>query len=195
MPVLDEKPPDRGAPDAPCSPALMAAVDAFGQFFERFGLRRNVGRTWAMLYLAPRPLDQAALGELLDLSAGLVSGALTELLHWGAVRARTVPGERRTFYEAEDRLLRIVANILARRDLCAVRDLREAMARARTECQPAGFTRLLRRRLRAVEALTELYEALAGLVIRASTVSDAAVGPLVRLLRGARLDDAAPREP
>lgn len=186
---------DKALPEELRRPELGAAVDAFGEFFERFGLRRNLGRAWALLYLAPQPLDQGALAELLGLSAGLVSTALAELVHWGAVRPRTLPGERRTFYEAEDRLLRIVANILSKRDLCAVRDLREAAARARAECHPAGNTQRLRRRLKAVEALADLYEALAHLVVRASGLSDAAVGHVVRILRSARfwgsVDDGA----
>lgn len=167
-------------------PGIGTVVDEIGLFFERFGLRRNVGRTWAVLYLTPEPLDQARLGQVLGLSAGLVSDALKELEHWGAVRSLSIKGERRTYYEAEDRLLRIVAAILAKRDLCAVRDLREAARAARNTADPPGFKRELRRRLREIEVVADLYEVLSTLVIRVSSLSGTAVSTLARAMKSAR---------
>lgn len=162
-------------------PSMRAAREALGLFFERFGLRRNVGRVWAVLYLSHDPLDQATVQGTLDLSAGLVSAALKELEHYGAVRPLSVSGERRTYYVAEDRLLRIVANILAKRDLCAVRDLREAVAIARKNCPKSA-----RSRLRQVEVTADLYEALTKLVIKVSGMPGSAVLGITRMLKSGR---------
>lgn len=162
-------------------PSMRDAREALGLFFERFGLRRNVGRVWAVVYLSPAPLDQATVQATLDLSAGLVSASLKELEHYGAVRPLSVPGERRTYYEAEDRLLRIVANILAKRDVCAVRDLREAVSLARKECPKSA-----RSRLRQVELAADLYEALTKLVVKVSGMPGSAVLGITRLLNSGR---------
>lgn len=160
------------------------ALDALGTFFERFGLRRNVGRVWAVVYLSDRPIDQRSLQGSLDLSAGLISDALRELEHYGAVRTVSVPGERRTHYEAEARLLRIVANILAKRDLCAVRDLREAVHEARAHCE----TQAAKERLREIERVADLYEVLASVVVRAASLPIGAVASMTRALRDGALE-------
>ncbi len=139
-------------------------VEQVGHFFARFGFRRNLGRIWAALYLAPAPLSQAELSELLGLSAGLVSASLKELEHWRAVRVVTLRGTRCSGYEAEGQLLRTVAAILSQRELEAVRRLREAAAEVRLAYQPGAHGQALVGRLRAVEQVADLYQALAGII-------------------------------
>jgi DNA-binding transcriptional regulator GbsR (MarR family) len=139
-------------------------IEQVGHFFDRFGFRRNLGRIWATLYLAPDPLSQAEIAVLLDLSSGLVSSSLKELEHWRAVRVAPMRGSRATHYEAEDQLLRTVAAILARRELEAVRRLRDAAAEVRVAYSPARHGPELTARLAAVEHVCDLYEALAGAI-------------------------------
>ncbi len=135
--------------------------DDLGTFFEAFGIRRNVGRIWAVLYLADAPLTQADLVEATGFSAGMVSESVKELLHWGAVRVVAVRGSRAIHYEALENLLRIVSTILNKRELEAVRALRESVVRAKRETRPDP---LLERRLHAIEVTTHLYEVMTGLV-------------------------------
>jgi DNA-binding transcriptional regulator GbsR (MarR family) len=139
-------------------------VDEVGDFFERFGLRRNLGRIWAALYLAPQPLTQAELADLLGLSAAMVSSSLKELSQRQAVRVVTERGSRLTRYEAEDQLLRTVATILANRELTAVGRLRDVAAEVRLAYAPTRHGKRLQSRLKAVESVSRLYEVLAGLV-------------------------------
>ncbi len=139
-------------------------VEQVGYFFDRFGFRRNLGRIWAALYLAPEPLSQMQICELLELSAGLVSSSLKELEHWQAVRVVTMRGSCATHYEAEDQLLRTVATILAKRELEAVARLRDAAAEVRLAYGPARHGKELNQRLAAVENVTSLYEVLAGMI-------------------------------
>jgi DNA-binding transcriptional regulator GbsR (MarR family) len=136
-------------------------IEQVGHFFDRFGFRRNLGRIWATLYLAPEPLNQAEISDLLGLSAGLVSSSLKELEHWRAVRMVSVRGARTIYYEAEDQLLRTVAAILAKRELEAVRRLRDAAAEVRIAYSPARHGKRLTGRLTAVEHCCDLYEVLA----------------------------------
>ncbi|MFH1464111.1 MAG: hypothetical protein ABIO70_06980 [Pseudomonadota bacterium] len=165
-------------------PAVAAFVDHVGDFFQAFGFKRNVGRIWAALYLSPGSLDQAELGSILGLSSGLISTGLRELEAIGAVRAEVRPGCRRVQYSAEQRLLRVVATILTRRDLEAVLALRAAVHAARASLPPS--TSWAQERLALVDDVTHLYESLAGLVVRISRARLPALGPLVRSLRGPR---------
>jgi DNA-binding transcriptional regulator GbsR (MarR family) len=162
-------------------------VHQVGQFFSRFGFRRNLGRIWAVLYLAPEPLNQADLMSLLGLSAGLVSSSLKELEHWRAVRVVSVPGERSNHYEAEDQLLRIVASILVKRELEAVRRLRDGAAEVRSAYRASRHGKSLPSKLRAVENICDLYEALAEMIGMLATLPVSVVEHTTRAVRFGRL--------
>lgn len=160
-------------------------VEQLALFFERFGFRPNLGRIWATLYLSDRPLCQQELCERLELSAGLVSTSLRELVHWEMIRPVLVAGERRTCYRTEDQLLRIVTAILFKRESIAVRDLKEAVARVR-KARKAGRGKQYLERLSAIEDAAELYLALANLVAATARLPGAALRPVIRLVRNLR---------
>lgn len=164
-------------------PHLASMVESLGDFFHRFGFKRNVGRVWAALYLAPHALEQEELQQVLGLSAGLVSSALQELEHYTAVRTLSRPGQRRLRYECEARLLPIVSTILAKRELAAVRVLKAAASQARTHVRPVGGTRELHRRMRAIEQCVDLYETLAAVVSRVAALPDGAINKAITGLR------------
>ena len=159
-------------------------VSEVGCFFERFGFRRNLGRIWAALYLAPEPLTQAELAELLGLSAALVSCSLKDLAHWQAVRSVVERGSRVTRYEAEDQLLRTVAAILAKRELEAVARLRVTAREVRLAYGPSRDGKRLAGRLRAVEHVSSLYEVLAGMI---GTMARLPVGVVDQTIRAVEL--------
>jgi DNA-binding transcriptional regulator GbsR (MarR family) len=164
-----------------------ALIEQLALFFDRFGFRRNLGRLWATLYLAPRPLSQQELADALGISAGLVSSALRELDHWGMIRVASLPGTRRTHFEAEVRLLRIVAAILQGRELPAVRSLHESVREARLGEAMQGEGEHLPARLRAIEDAARLYAALANIVLIAAELPERALRSAIGALRGLKL--------
>ena len=175
---------------APPTPDLRALEDQLGAFFEGFGLRRNVGRVWASLYLSPTPCSQHMLIDRTGLSAGLVSTALRELQHWGAVQVVPRSDSRRTMYVAEENLLQIGATVLHKRELDAVRTLREQtrVARHSAELSPA-----IAARLRRIEHAMQLTEAIVGLMARLARLPRRAVPLAARVLHHAHfLDRLAP---
>jgi DNA-binding transcriptional regulator GbsR (MarR family) len=168
-------------------PEMQALIDQIGHFFDRFGFRRNLGRIWSVIYLSPRPLDQAEIGSYLDLSAGLVCASLKELEHWGAIRVVSVSGARSKCYEAEERLLSIVASILAKRECEAVRGLRDRARAVRVSgWLPEGYARRFESRLRAIEHTADLYEALSGLIGRMASLPMSAIDQTIRVVKMAR---------
>ncbi|OGR13893.1 MAG: hypothetical protein A2341_26750 [Deltaproteobacteria bacterium RIFOXYB12_FULL_58_9] len=162
-------------------------VDQLGHFFDRFGFRRNLGRIWAVLYLAPDPLNQAEIMHLLGLSAGLVSSSLKELEHWRAVRVVSVRGERCTRYVAEEQLLRIVAAILVRRELEAVCHLRTAAGEVLAAYGNDSRGKTLSGRLRAVENVCDLYEALTEMIGTLAAMPTSVVEHTTRAVRLGRI--------
>jgi DNA-binding transcriptional regulator GbsR (MarR family) len=180
---------DGGRTDGPDALARESA-SAMGRFFEGFGFRRHLGRTWMTLYLSDEPMTQSHLQTELGLSAGMVSTLLKELVSWGAVRTRTLPASRQTWYESETDLLAYVSRILDRRDLPHVQELDRVVHRVITELEAddSRAARRLRRKLEPIRQLARLYESMASLIIRLASGPAGSIRRGIQLVRGLRVE-------
>jgi DNA-binding transcriptional regulator GbsR (MarR family) len=128
-------------PSPPTSFALvradLAVADAVGALMELWGFRRQLGRIWAVLYLADRPLAAPDLCDRLRISTGLLSMSLAELRQWGVVRPVAVPGDRKEHFEAETNVWRLVSRVLREREKRAVEGALATFERALGECRAA----------------------------------------------------------
>ena len=96
---------------------VLRIADTVGGLMEFWGFKRNMGRTWGLLYLEPAPLSAAELGERLSMSAGAVSMTVNELIKWGVIKKAWVPGERRDYYEPETSIWKMVSRVFREREL------------------------------------------------------------------------------
>jgi DNA-binding transcriptional regulator GbsR (MarR family) len=110
--------------------ADLAVADAIGALMELWGFRRQLGRIWAVLYLADRPLAAPDLCDRLRISTGLLSMSLAELRRWGVIRTVDVPGDRKEHFEAETNVWRLVARVLREREKRAVESALATFERA-----------------------------------------------------------------
>jgi len=168
-----------------------AVSDAVGRLIEFWGFKRNMGRVWAVLYLAPSPLTAQDLQDLLQISSGAVSMTLAELARWGVVKKVWVQGERRDYYAAEIVLWRMVSRVLGERERSEIASAVEAFehalmvldekraavgdVRARAEFQS--------RRVRALLDLAKLGRTLLDALLSTAKLD---AGPLARFLLGGR---------
>ncbi|MDB4977304.1 MAG: transcriptional regulator, family [Myxococcaceae bacterium] len=153
-------PPD--APEAPSDlwPSEQLLSDAIGRLMEFWGFKRHMGRIWTVLYLSDEPLGATELRDKLQLSAGSVSMAMTDLLRWGVVKKLWVHGQRRDYFVAESNLWKMVSRVFRERELVEIHEAIAAMegalttletkltsknpaVRARAETQVARIERLL----------------------------------------------------
>lgn len=104
--------------------------DAIGRLMEFWGFKRNMGRVWAILYLADEPLSSADLQGALQISSGAVSMTVTELGRWGVVKKVWQQGERKDFFQAERNLWKMVSHVLAERELALIAQTIEALEEA-----------------------------------------------------------------
>lgn len=176
----DESPIPEVCVDAPESLAVEALVAQLAAFFGTFGLPPEAGRVWGTLYVSPTPLLPEDLSRQTGLSPACVAALLPGLLRVGAVKQTSAANSRRTHYEAEERLLRIVTGIVRGRELEAVRALRE-VTRATRAALASGCR--LQRRLDQIEQVARLYEAMVLLVERLAAAPLAGVGAVVDWLR------------
>jgi DNA-binding transcriptional regulator GbsR (MarR family) len=105
-------------------------AETIGELMNLWGFKRNMGRLWATLYLSNRPLPATELCARLELSSGAVSMTVTELGAWGVVRKVAIEGDRRTHYEAEGDLWRMVSRVLEQRERVAILDAIDAFESA-----------------------------------------------------------------
>jgi DNA-binding transcriptional regulator GbsR (MarR family) len=122
----------------PSHPAVLLAADAVGDVIEYWGFRKALGRVWAVLYLWDGPLSAGDIGERLQMSAGAVSMALTELQRWAVVKRVWLPGERREFFEAEVDLWKMIAKVISERERYLARGVRERLEQAKRMVEESG---------------------------------------------------------
>ena len=107
--------------DSKHSPAPQRLVaEAVGDVIGFWNFKPSMGRVWAALYLAARPLTSAEIVDQTGLSVGSVSMTLSDLRKWGVVREAGRSGGRRVF-EAETDVVRMVTRVLQERELVVVR--------------------------------------------------------------------------
>jgi DNA-binding transcriptional regulator GbsR (MarR family) len=98
-----------------------------------WGFKRPMGRLWAVLYLSPQPMSAADLGEILRMSTGSVSMALSELEKWGAVMRTWIPGVRRDFFVAESDIWKMIQRVMRERELTLVVDFGQSVRMAENQ--------------------------------------------------------------
>jgi DNA-binding transcriptional regulator GbsR (MarR family) len=84
----------------PLSPLVRSFVGHFGEMGSRWGINRTVGQIYALIFVAPQPVNADEIAEKLEFSRSNVSMGLKELQAWRLVRLRHVPGDRREYFEA-----------------------------------------------------------------------------------------------
>lgn len=74
-------------------------AEDLGTWFERMGSSRMAGRVWGCLLTAEEPMLSAAqIGARLGASAGSISSATRDLIAFGILERRRVPGERKDYF-------------------------------------------------------------------------------------------------
>jgi|GEM_PF-962727 len=192
---------DDAAPDAATGRQLeaeLAVAEMVGRLMHFWGFKRPMGRAWTVLYLSPRPLSAAELGERLAMSAGGISMTLSELEKWGCVERTWLPGERREYFRAEPDIWKMVQRVLAQREMGLVHDFGQALDRARADLEPA--TSESGPQTFKLERLTRLSElARAGETLLSALVAGHAVDPTFLVHPGGPRDAEssarAPRKP
>ncbi len=97
--------------------ATLNAVEIeFVRFFVRLAsqlhLPRSVGEIFGYLFAAPEPKTFDQVVEALEISKGSASQGLKSLVKIGAVSIVYVPGDRRSYYQAESSMRKVFGDAL-----------------------------------------------------------------------------------
>ena len=87
-------------------------IDVFVDGVRVLGLPRSIGELYGLLFISQRALSLDDLVTRLGISKGSASQGLRALRDLGAVKETSVEGARRTYYEADIELKRLVGGFI-----------------------------------------------------------------------------------
>ena len=147
----------------PKQDSIIEVADAIGKLIEFWGFKKNMGRLWSVLYLAPEGrLSAADLCEKLSMSSGAVSMSTKELIDWGVIKKVWTPGERRDFYEPETDIWTMVSRVFRQRELRQINNALKAFATAKNDFtdsenqEPSDNKEFVLKRLDSLEQLAKV---------------------------------------
>lgn len=91
---------------------LIASWGAFGTYW---GINRTMAQIHALLMISPDPLSQDDIMKQLEISRGNVNMNIRDLIDWGLVERKLIPGERKEYFSAEKDMWKITTHIMQER--------------------------------------------------------------------------------
>lgn len=102
--------------NTPLPNELFQLEDAVGNFMQYWGFKKIHGRIWSHLYLSANPLDTEELMQRLQVSKGLMSLAMRDLLEYDVIKQTSTGKHGTAFYIANEDLQNVIFNVLKQRE-------------------------------------------------------------------------------
>ncbi len=97
-------------------PELEDVANQIGVFIEYWGFKNVLGRIWAHLFLASKPLDAGQIMDRLKISKALTSMSLSELLQFEVIQVAGKGERGSVLYKANTDLIAVISNVLRSRE-------------------------------------------------------------------------------
>lgn len=141
---------------APLTPLVRSFVSHFGEMGSRWGINRTVGQIYALIFVAPQPLNADEIAEALEFSRSNVSMGLKELQSWRLVRLRHLPGDRREYFEAPTDSWEIFRTLAEERRRREIEPTLSMLRNALLEQPSSPEDRIAQERMRGMHELIDL---------------------------------------
>jgi DNA-binding transcriptional regulator GbsR (MarR family) len=76
-------------------------IETWGTLGSQWGVNKSIAQIQALLLISPEPLTTDDIMQELSISRGNANMSIRQLLDWGIVYKRSVPGDRKEYFEAE----------------------------------------------------------------------------------------------
>ena len=106
--------------------------ESVGNFMQYWGFKKIHGRIWVHLFTAKQPLDSEELMKRLQVSKGLMSLAMRDLLEYSVIKQSFIGKHGTAFYTANEDLQTVITDVLKKREaqtLKATKDILEKLAK------------------------------------------------------------------
>lgn len=158
-------------PPPPLSSWEVKVMDAVGDVIAFWGFKHNHGRIWALLYIRDESMTSATLQQELGLSKGAVSMLIRDLIAWGIVDRSLEPQSGRRCYSANTDLLKMITNMIRRREAGVIQRAQNALAEAEAEALAAGVVSgEILERIRRMRQLADVMDQSLSTILRATTL-------------------------
>lgn len=163
-----------------------AFSEIIGDLIEQWGFKRHLGRIWSLLYLSAVPLNPSDIQEQLELSAGSVSSALSELQMWGVVKRIRIAGDRNFYFEADEHIWRSISTVLHTRELRILEEAQGSLGALQKSLSESGKgtnSKFQAGRVKHVKDAVETAHSLFNQLFLSQTPSLPRMGKLFRRLK------------
>jgi len=137
-------------------PLVQTFVLHFGEMGSRWGVNRTVGQIYALLFVAPQPLNADDIVEALGVSRSNVSMGLKELQAWNLVRLQHKPNDRRDYYSAPEDIWQIVRTLVEERKKREIDPTLSMLREALMETPESAYERHAQERMRTMHELMDM---------------------------------------
>ena len=106
-------------------------IETWGTLGSQWGVNKSIAQIQALLLIAPEPLSTDDIMEELKISRGNVNMSIRQLLDWGIIYKKSVPGDRKEYFIAEKDVWKWslkIGNVRKQRELNPVLDLLKEIA-------------------------------------------------------------------
>jgi DNA-binding transcriptional regulator GbsR (MarR family) len=148
--------PARPDPVTALSPLVRSFVAHFGEMGSRWGINRTVGQIYALIFVAPEPLNADDIAERLEFSRSNVSMGLKELQAWRLVNLRHHSGDRREYFDAPSDAWEIFRTLAEERRRREIEPTLSMLRNALLEEPSTPEDRIALERMRGMHDLIEL---------------------------------------
>ena len=138
------------------SPVVRSFVAHFGEMGSRWGINRTAGQIYALIFVAPSPLNADDIAERLEFSRSNVSMGLKELQSWRLINLRHLPGDRREYFDAPGDAWEVFRTLAEERRRREVEPTLSMLRNALLEAPASEQDRVALERMRGMHDLIEL---------------------------------------
>ena len=138
------------------TPLVRSFVAHFGEMGSRWGINRTAGQIYALIFVAPSPLNADDIAERLEFSRSNVSMGLKELQSWRLVNLRHLPGDRREYFDAPGDAWEVFRTLAEERRRREVEPTLSMLRNALLEAPASEQDRVALERMRGMHDLIEL---------------------------------------
>ena len=107
-------------------------IQTWGTLATQWGINRTMAQIHALLMISPEPLDTDTVMAQLQISRGNANMNLRDLIDWGIVNKRLIPGERKEFFVAEKDVWKLARQIAKERRRREITPVIETLERLKT---------------------------------------------------------------
>ena len=141
-------------------------ISTWGSLGSLWGINKAMAQIQALLFISTKPLSMEDIMEDLKISRGNTSMNLRQLMDWGIVAKKLVPGERKEFFTTEknvQELAKIVAKERSRREIKPVIKILEEVSTIKDD--GSEKTKELIKQTKALHDLAETADSMLNKII------------------------------